>query len=504
MSSVKSIVTRLQSVYDRLVSDGSTKEEAVRSGVWVAGTNVTGRIFQLAKVIILARLLSPTAFGLLGIGLLVTVALKNFSRIGLDSSLIYHRDDNVDSYLDTAWVVKLTRGAVIAGVAFVAAPQLAAFFNEPRAIHIIQVVAALTFLHSIQNPGVVYFQKNLNFHREFVYQVAPAIADLIIAVCIALVTESVWALVAGLLAQNILRVGLSYGIHEYRPSLSFDYNKFMEMIGFGKWIFLSSILVFLYSQGDDAFIGWYFPAAALGFYQVSYRFSNAPATEISQVIVQVAFPAFSKIQDDITRLRSGYYRVMQLTAVVGFPIAAGIIAVSPQFVVAVLGPEWKQAISLIQVLAVWGVLRALGKPGGAVFKATGNPKYEAYLQAITATGIIITILPAAEKFGLVGVAYAIVGVIIITYPVAIYITLSLIEGTFRELGAIISCPLTTSIIMFLSVFTLDYLIISGNGLINLFVLIIFGIIEYVSISLIIESFTDYKFLSLFKELFNNI
>lgn len=463
----------------------------------MAAVNVSDRTLQLLKVVILARLLSPQAFGLLGIALLAINALERFSELGFDQALIQHQDENIDTHLNTAWVVKIVRGFVIAAIAYVAAPQLATLFGEPQATSLIQGLGFYPLILGFQNPAVVYFQKNLNFHREFVYQVGGRMVDLFVAVVIAIVYESFWALAGGIIAMTLVKFILSYVLHDYRPKIEFDREYASEMFGFGKWMFASGVLAFLYGQGDDLFVGWLFSASVLGFYQIGYRFSNAPATEVTHLISRVAFPTFSKVQDDISRLRTGYFRVLQLTSVISFPMAAGIAAISFQFVNVVFGSQWAPMAPLIQILALWGGIRSFGANVGAVFNAVGKPNYGVLLQVIKVVTIAIIIYPAAQLYGVVGVAYAIIGSALIVQPISIYYVLSIIEAELRELVRIVVYPLTASIVMFGVVFGVDHYLFSQIGYLQLSALIILGIITYVSLMVLAENRTGYEFLSLY-------
>ena len=491
------MIKSLRTVYERLTSGGSTEEQAIQSGVWVAGINVSERVLQLLKIIILARLLSPAAFGLLGIALLAIAALRQFSNLGFDAALIQHEDEDVNAYLNTAWVMKIARGFLIAASAFFAAPYLAVLFGEPEAKPLIQVIGVSPLVLGLQNPAVVYFRKNLNFHREFVYQVGGRVADLVVAVIIALIFGTVWALVAGIIAMNLVKFVLSYIIHGYRPSVEFDFDYGKEMFGFGKWLFASSILVFLYGQGDDVFVGWFFTATSLGFYQMAYRFSNAPATEVTDVISRVAFPAFSKVQGDTDRLREGYYRSVNMSTVIAFPMAAGIAAVAPQFVRAVLGSEWNSIVPLMQVLAIWGGLRAFGANIGPVFKAVGKPNVEFWIQFIKVLIIAVTIYPAAELLGVIGVASVIVGSSFITHPIAIYLVLSTIEGSSIELLRLIFYPFVGSISMAFIVLSVDKYAIDSIGIIELLTLVLIGILTYIVLMVVIDRATQYEFANLY-------
>lgn len=481
----------LRSVYRRLTAGGSTAEQAAQSGIWVAGINVGDRVLQLLKVIILARLLSPEAFGLLGIALLAIAALQQFSKLGFDEALIHHRDNNVDGYLNTAWVMKTLRGLAVAAVAFLIGPHLAAFFGEPQAGPLIRVIGLSPLILGLQNPGVVYFKKDLNFHREFVYEIGGRVTDLVVAVVIALLFGTVWALAAGIVASNLVKNLLSYLIHEYRPSVEFNLAYARELFGFGKWMFASAILMFLYGQGDDVFVGWFFTASALGLYQIAYRFSNAPATEVTHVISRVAFPALSKVQDDKEKLRAGYFKSLKLSTIVAFPMAAGIIAVAPQFVNVVLGSQWQQMVPLIRVLALYGALRAVGANVGAVFKSVGRPDFETKLQAIKVAIIAVLIYPAASEFGILGVAAVIIGNTVITQPIAFYLALRVIDGTSAQVAHTLVYPLLGSVTMCGIVVALDTYLLPPRSFVSLALLIATGVAIYLGVMLLVERTTSY-------------
>jgi len=486
----------LQSLYKRLTTGGSTEEQAVKSGVWVTGINIGDRVLQLIKVVILARILSPAAFGLLGIALLSVAVLKQFSAIGFEQALIQHEDEDIDDYLSTAWIVKISRGIIIATISLLIAPMISSFFNEPQAASLIQVLGFTPLILGVQNPAVVYFEKNLNFHKEFVYQVGARFVDLVVALIIALMYRSVWALVAGIIGMNLLKLILSYIIHDFRPSVGFNIDYFKEMFSFGKWMFISSILIFLYGQGDDAFVGWFFTATSLGLYQVSYRFSNAPATEVTHIISRVTFPAFSKVQNDVGRLRNGYFRSIQFSTIIAFPMAAGIAAVAPQFVPSVLGDQWGTMIPLMQVLALWGGLRAFGANGGSVFKAVGRPDIGVKIQALKVIIIAVLIYPAADLLGVVGVAWVIIGSTFITLPLHLYFVLTIIQGTATKLLNLTFYPLVGSGIMFAVVRIFDAYMLDDIGVIELGALIVIGMIIYLSIMIGFEKQTKYEFRSL--------
>jgi O-antigen/teichoic acid export membrane protein len=328
--------------------------------------------------------------------------------------------------------------------------------------------------------------------------------DFSISVAVALVYQDVWALVAGLIVMNVTKLIVSYLINDYRPSISFTREYAEEMFSFGKWMFASAILVFLYSQGDDAFVGWFFSATALGFYQLAYRLSNAPATEVTHVVSRVAFPTFSKVQDDPEKLRSGFLQATHISTMVAFPMGFGIIVVSDQFVHSVLGNQWEPMVPLLQILALWGILRSFGANFGAVFKAVGRPDYEVGIHTLKVALIVVLIYPAAEYFGIIGVGAVIVGTTLIEQPIALSIILSITGSDFRDIILEVIYPLVGSLGMSFLVIGLDRHLFSDTGMVELAIMVTVGVVSYATIMTFVENRTSYEFWETVKQLTQTI
>jgi len=291
----------------------------------------------------------------------------------------------------------ILRGFILFIILYFIAPYAAIFFNSPEAKTIIQVIGFAILLRAFTNIGVIYFQKELEFSKQFIYQFSGTLADFIVAIFAVLILRNVWALVFGLLAGNIVRCVMSYFIHPYRPHLSKDLGRAKELIGFGKWIMGSSILVFLITQGDDIFVGKILGTTALGFYQLAYRISNMPAIEITHVISQVTFPAYSKLQDNIPKLREAYLKVLQITAFLSFPIAGLIFVLAPDFTKIFLGEEWMLIVPAMQVLVFAGLVRSIAATTDSIFHAVGKPKIETRWQMIRLLAIATLIYPCIIK-----------------------------------------------------------------------------------------------------------
>lgn len=480
MQLIDSLRERVRSVVLRMLPQGGIAERTVKSGIWLGATNIFDRGLQIILLIILANLLDPRDFGLMGITLLTLTALKRFSVLGLNDALIQRNDDDVDGFLDTAWTLKAFRGLVLAGILFLIAPLVSNVFNEPRTTDLLRAIAISPVLMGFRNPGVIYFRKDLDFHKQFVFKLSGSLVNFVVALAYAFIFADVWALIVGFVAADVTRTIVSYVIHTYRPKPSIDIDLFKELIDYGKWVSGSSILQFLHSEGDDAVIGWLLTASSLGLYQLAYRLSNAPATEITHVVTGVTFPTYSKLQDDIPRLREVFFKTVQLTTFISFPMAVGIMAIAPVFVQTFLGEKWLPMVTTMQILALYGFLRSLGATMGPVWRAVGRPDYLTKLQGLRVILMAVLIYPVTVRFGIEGVAGMIVAISIFPFmPLDTYLVVKSVETTFSRFLREIAYPTLASIFMGLGVLLAREYLIPGSGIIEFFLLLGIGIALYI-------------------------
>jgi O-antigen/teichoic acid export membrane protein len=414
------MIRRLLSWLLSNTSDERLRQRVIHSGVWATLLNVSDRALSLGTTVVLANLLVPSDFGVVGIATLLVAVLRTVTTIGITETLVQHEQDDVDAYLDTALTIKLVRGVVIVGAILLITPFAGPFFGEPRLGAVLPVVALGPLLNMVENPAVAYFRKELDFRKQFVYRVSGAVGNALVAVGSALLIGNLWAIVFGLLASEVARSAVTYVVHDYRPRPGFDRQRARELLSFGKWLQFSSIIVFVATKGDDLFVGWYLTSGALGLYQLAFRLSNAPTRELSHVISRVGFPTYSKLQNEPAALRRAYRITVELTLLLAVPAAAGVALIAPEFTAVFLGPEWVPMVPALQVLALGGVIRALVATGGSLFVGTGAPRWDVWMNVPRTLTIVATILPLTDRFGITGAAVSITLGIATTVPIWLY------------------------------------------------------------------------------------
>lgn len=472
-------------------------QRTVRGGAWVFAIRIASQGFSFIRIIIIARILAPDDFGLFGIAMLAMAALSTFTTTGFSSALIQKKEKTED-YLNTAWTVTILRGVILFGVLFFAAPYVATFFNTPEATNIIRVISISTLLVGFANIGVVYFEKELEYNKQFFYELSSMVADFVVVISTALILRSVWALVFGLLASSIVKVIVSYRIHPYRPHLSLDLGKAKELFAFGKWILGSTIVLFLFSQGDDGFLGKLLGIASLGLYQMAYRISNMPTEEVTSVFSRVTFPAYSKLQDNLPGLRQASLKVLQFNAFLSIPLAAGIFILAPEFTQIVLTAKWMPMVPALQVLALFGVLRAISATTASVFRGVGKPQIATRWEAIRLGVLAAVIYPLTIRWGIIGTSIAVVLAQIVLTIGFSYMVVKITECGWKSFSRLIALPLISTTVMVLLLFGLKTTF-DTVGIGQLILLIAAGIATYFGATYLLDRFLGYGMRSLIKE-----
>jgi len=494
-------LNKIKKIANNLITPGGTlSQRVVKSGFWVFFLRIVSQGFSLLRLIILARILSPNDFGLMGIALLTMSILETFSQTGFQQALIQKKED-IKSYLNSAWTVLILRGFILFIILYFIAPYAAIFFGVPEAKPIIRVIGFSILFQAFTNIGITYFKKELEFNKEFIYQFTGTLADFIVAISAVLILRNVWALVFGLLAGNAVRCFVSYLIHPYRPHLSRDLGRAKKLFGFGKWIMGSSILVFLITQGDDIFVGKLLGVTALGYYQLAYRISNMPATEITHVISQVTFPAYSKLQDNIPKLREAYLKVLQVTAFLSFPIAGLIFVLAPDFTKIFLGEKWMPMVPAMQVLSIWGGIRSVGVVG-TVAQAVGKPRIATNVQFIQLILLAILLYPLSARWGILGASLAVVSAALITRVLSSIMVIRITKCQTRKFFKIIILPSTSTVIMVLFIFLIKVYWSISVGILSFCIFMGLAILTYLAMIRLFDKFLNYRMQFTIRESFN--
>ena len=212
----------------------------------------------------------------------------------------------------------------------------------------------------------------------------------------------------GFLARNIAHVLISYWLHPYRPRLHLQKNQGKELFTFGRWVYVDRVLAFITGQSDRFVLAKLLGASALGVYQMARNTTVFPMREINSAFSFVAFPVYSKLQDDLTKLRRAYLVATEATSSLLLPMAVAIYLLARDFVVLVLGDKWLAAAEIIPILIIGAMLNSLTGASSSLFMGTGRPELNFRINLFKAIVVATAVFPLTKVFGLTGAAYTLV------------------------------------------------------------------------------------------------
>ena len=351
----------------------SLKLAAISGAKWTAVSSGVVATVQFFRIAILARLLLPEDFGLMAILALILGLAKSYADLGISSSII-HRQDTTDLQLSSLYWLNILAGAATFVVIVAASPLFVMAFSEVRLYSLIPY-AALTFLiASLGQQFRTLLQKELQFERLALIEIGSAVINTAVAIGAALNGLGVLALVFGYLAGAAFSsVSAAWiGVRRWRPRFHFRRDDLRGHLSFGLYQMARQTLVFIGSRVDQLIIGAVLGPTALGFYSLAWNLVIQPVSRINPILTKVAFPLFSKVQQDAARLRRGYMLLLWTLTLVNAPILVGCATIAGLFVPLLLGEKWVPAVPLVQALALVGLFRAMGNPVGSLLLARGR------------------------------------------------------------------------------------------------------------------------------------
>ncbi len=394
-------------------------KNAVIGVSWMSAYRVATRILSFVKIAVLARILTPAQFGIFGIASLVLTLLELLTETGVNIFLIQSKKD-ISEYINSAWVVSIIRGSIISCLIFLSSPFIIQFFRTPDALSILLLISLVPFLRGFINPAVVGLQKELQFKKEFLYRVTVFFTDASVAIIAALITKSVFSLVYGLIAGVLFEIVLSFLLIKPRPKFSLKDGYFRQIFHSGKWVTAYGIFHYFAQQGDTITVGKLLGTSALGVYDMAYKISILPLSEIGDVVSRVVFPVYAKIEGDRDRLKRAFIKSFTSIIITASILGLFIFLFSRQIILVLLGSNWLMAEPVLQILAIYGVLLAISGFASTVFLATGNQRYVTMMTFFRFLGLISTIYPFVSMYGLKGAGYSALLSVCFEIPVTIY------------------------------------------------------------------------------------
>lgn len=374
--------------------DNNLKQKTTSSLKWSAIERLATQVVQLIVMLVLARLLGPQAFGLIGMLAVFIAVSQVFVDSGLSSALIQKIDRTEYDY-STAFYFNIAIALVCYVLLYLSAPYIADFYKQPALSSLMRVLALVVIVNAF---GIIQRTKlsiNMDFKTQAKASLTAVTFSTLVAFYLAYYNFGVWSLVGQTLTYASCNVIFLNILHRWRPKLNFSPTSFMHLFRFGSKLMISGLIDSIYQNIYQIVIGKKFNVTEVGYFTQANQLVSSPATTMTAIIQRVTYPMLSSIQNDEQRLNNAYLLTLRLSAVVIFPILFGLAVIADPLIPELLGAEWKPASLLASILAIGLLLYPIHAINLNYLQVKGRSdlflKLEIVKKFITTIVLIITI-----------------------------------------------------------------------------------------------------------------
>jgi O-antigen/teichoic acid export membrane protein len=413
----------------------SLKQQTLHGVSWSFTERFGQMGLQFIITVILARLLAPRDFGVLGMIMMFVALAQSVIDSGFGTALI-QRQNTTQADESTVFWFNLLTGLGMAGVLFAAAPWIAAFYDTPLLKSITRVFSLTLVINSFGIVQNALLTKELAFKSRMLAGMAGLVVSGAVSLWMAWNGFGVWSLVAQGLVMNAVRTAGMWVVHPWRPALTFSRDSFREFWSFGSKMLCSGLLTTFFDNIYLVVIGKLFNATQLGFYQNSKKIMIISAEAFTSVVSQVNLPLFSKMQSDTERLRRAFARVLTMTMFIVLPMMAGICAAAPGLIRLLLGEKWMPCVPYLQIMSIFSAFFPFHLFNLNVILALGRSDIHLRLEVIKKIVISVAIL-ATYRYGIFGLLWGqVVTATLFLFLNAFYVKRFLKYGLAAQLASI--------------------------------------------------------------------
>ena len=384
-------------------SGGGLLQRTLGGFAWLAMSSAVQGLLRIVVVAILARLLTPADFGVVGAALIVVGFADLFSRLGVGPSLVQFPELR-EAHVQTGFTVAVLLGFVMTGATLGTAPLAARFLDLPNLVPVLGVMAWIFPIKALSTVSDSLIQRELSFKRlAGVDVVTYSLGYGGVGIAMALLGFGVWSLAWALLAQAALQAAILLRLqpHTVRPGI--EGVALRELMRSGSGFTTATVFNYIATRGDNIVVGRWLGAGALGLYDRAYALMNSSNGVLGTVLNRVLFPSFARVQHDPQQLADAYLRCSSLLALVALPTTLYCVALAPEIVGVALGDQWDAAVPAFQLLSAGVFFRLAYKMCTTVAKGCGELYHNAVIQLVYAS-IIVGGAVLTVRFGVAGVA----------------------------------------------------------------------------------------------------
>jgi len=459
-------------------------KQVIAGASWLISMRWGGRLIGLVSTMVLARLLTPNDFGIVAIATSYIGIILGVSSLNISQAIIQFKEVDHSVY-DTSWTLGIIRGVILAVIILISAIPLANIMNEPRLILVVVALSASSVITGFENPYFVAFEKNLQFSKLVILEIATKVAAVSTTITLAIIFQNYWALIGGMIVSTLLRVILSFILRPERPHLSLVATR--KLFGFTVWLSGNRILTEVNTRFFNFVIGAVVGVAPTGKFHMSMELSDL-VNEFQGPLARVVYSAYSKMNDNIERLIAAYVTAASIVFSLVLPAGVGLALVSRDFILLVLGEQWLSIAPYFAIFCVMIGLTSIVSTVDSLLISLGRQKQVFYrelvLSGVTLIGISVAVFYGSLMAFVIarfvsGLSWGILSQYFVQRDVGNMVGRMLIIRNWRVVISVLSMVLLVNLLQDNIAETLDY----RDTMIRLAVSIFVGAISYLGVLL---------------------
>ena len=340
------------------MSEQSLKSKTVKGASWSFIDSIAGQGITFLVGLVLARLLTPEEYGLIGI---ITIFIAVFNSIvdsGFSNALI-RKSNAKDIDYNTVFISNLVVSLILFGVLYLCAPVISRFFNQPQLIPLLRVMGSIVIINAFAIIQRTIFVKNVDFKTQTKVSLISSITSGTVGIGMAISGCGVWSLVGQQVSRQLLNSALLWFYSQWYPKLQFSFQSFKELFSFGWKLLVSGLIDTVWREIYQVVIGKWYSPATLGQYTRAHQFGSIFSSNLTTVVQRVSFPVLSSVQDDKERLKNAYKRIIKVTMLLTFTLMLGLAAVAKPMILALIGEQWLPCVPFLQIICLQMMLYPL-------------------------------------------------------------------------------------------------------------------------------------------------
>lgn len=410
----------------------SVSASVVQGVGWSYASAILSGVLRILALSVLARLLSPREFGLLGIAMIFVNFSERIAQVGLGPALV-QRIQVTQRHCIAAAYVGILGGVAIFAVLWVGSPFIAEFFKEPEVVSLLRALGILFVLEGLAVVPDSILQRQLRFRALMTIEnVSYALGSGALSILLAWMGFGVWSLVAGVIAVRAFRVIMLNVLVPQPVTLTDCRREIRDLLGMGAGYSLGRILNFCALYGDNFVIGRMLGTVPLGIYSRAYQLMSIPSMYFAQVLDRVLFPVLAQKQEDSDNIRKAFLQTLEVVSYAAFPAMAFMVFLSRETVLVLFGERWTPVIPVLQILSLGVFFRTAYKVGDILSRSLGAVYQHAIRQGVYTILVVCGAFLGSNWNGIEGVSWAVLFAVAMNYFLMLILSVRLVHTTWSE------------------------------------------------------------------------